>query len=114
MGSSAKGYDAMSDRALSVATQALQTISSIGFPFSGPLVDKTVVGAGYVRVGITVGTGATDIAIELGRNPTGCITINSITGAPIYQTAADQAASSGTVFVCRSLYATASATIVVI
>lgn len=100
-------------RALSVATQALQTALSIGFPIAEPLVDQTTVGATYVRVGVAVGTTATDIPILLGRQPSGCITINSTAGAPVYQTSADQAASSGTVFVCRSLYAT-TATIVVL
>lgn len=103
----------MAGRAIGIAARAFQNSQSVGFPVTEPLVDKTVVGSFYVRVGVAVGTGATNVAINLTRVPSGCLTINSSVGTLVYQTAADQAASTGLIFVCRSLSAT-NATIAVL
>lgn len=102
----------MKGRALGLATQALQSVQALGFPISEPLTDKTLVGSFYVRVGAPIGTGATNVAIALARKPSGCITLNSSVGTLVYQTSGDVAASTGAVFVCRSLSAT-TATIAV-
>ena len=91
---------------LSIATNALIQASQNGIPWTLPLVDKSPMGSFWVRVGITVGTGATNIAISLPRKPSGCITINSTAGTMIYQTAGDQAATTPSNFVCRSTSST--------
>jgi hypothetical protein len=103
----------VSGRAVSLATQALQQVAAVGFPVTTPLEDKTTVGSCYVRVGVAIGTGATDVAIDMTRKPSGCFTINSSAGTLVYQTAGDQAASTGLTFVCRSTAAT-TATIAVV
>jgi hypothetical protein len=81
---------------------AFRQVSQLGIPITAPLVDNTPVGSFWCRVGITVLSTPTNIPIQLTRVPSGCITIRTSNGAVIFQEAADVAASSGSVFVCRA------------
>jgi hypothetical protein len=74
----------MSDRALSIATQALQQTSVTGIPLTTPLADKATLGSFYVRVGITIGTGDTNVAVLLPRMPSMYIVVRNSSTATIY------------------------------
>ena len=94
----------VAETALARGSQALQNTQSLGFPITGKLVDSTVLGSGYVRVGvwISAGTAQTTIPIQLGRVPSGIVIVDNNTGAVVYRTAADVAASGPTAYVCRA------------
>lgn len=94
---------ATADQALAVANQALRATQAVGIPLTVPLVDNTPVGSFWARVGVAIGTGATNVPIGLTRKPSGCVTFNSSAGTLVYQSSADVAASTPAVFVCRSL-----------
>jgi hypothetical protein len=74
----------MNDRAITVASQALQTAKSLGFPITQPLVDKETIGSFYVRVGVTIGTGDTNVAIQLTRKPSAYSVLRSSNGGVVY------------------------------
>lgn len=75
------------------------------FPIKEPLVDSQMNGDFYVRLGVSVGTGATPVAIKLpGRKPS-FFWFTTTTGAVVFQTAADVTASTPASFVCRATVA---------
>lgn len=75
-----------------------------GLQVNEPLLDKTPLGAGnfWVRVGVGISTGATNIPIELPRKPSGIIVVDNNTGAVVFRTASDVAQSGPSVYVCRA------------
>jgi hypothetical protein len=93
------------DRSLSIATQALQTATSVGFPITGSIVDKTTVGSFYVRVGVAIGTGATNIAVLLPRIPSMFYILDNRPGGVVYRSTADVAAATQALLVCRATVA---------
>lgn len=72
------------------------------FPIKEPLVDSQMNGDFYVRLGVAVGTGATNVVIGLpGRKPS-FFFANTNNGAVVFQAAADVTASTPAKFVCRA------------
>lgn len=72
------------------------------FPIKEPLVDSQMNGDFYVRLGVSVGTGATSVAIRLpGRKPS-FFWFTTTNGSVVFQTTADVAASTPAAFVCRA------------
>jgi hypothetical protein len=67
-----------------VAIQALRATQNTGLPLNAPLVDKSPLGSFWVRVGVTIGTGDTAIAIQLPRVPSCYIIVRSSNGAGVY------------------------------
>ena len=77
-----------------------------GFPIKAPLEDNTACGDFWVRLGQAIATTATNVPIKLpGRKPS-FFFWTSVNGAVVYQTAADVANSTPSVFVCRATSST--------
>jgi len=74
----------MSGRALSVASQALQAVGGVGIPLTDTLIDGQQLGSFWVRVGVTVGTTDTNVAIKLARKPSCYLVVRSSNGAGVF------------------------------
>lgn len=95
--------------ARNVAWSALrQAIAAIGV--ADPLVDNTPLGGGayWVRKGVFIGAGQTLVPIQLPRTPSGVVIVDNDTGAVVFRTAADRAASGPSTYACRATGAGAS------
>lgn len=73
-----------------------------GIPLSQPLVDQQRLGSFWVRVGVSIGTGPTNVAHELGRTPSAFVVVNLDSANTIYATAGDSTLWSPTNITLRS------------
>jgi hypothetical protein len=102
----------MAGRALSIGTQALLATSSVGIPWTEPLIDATPLGSFWCRVGVTIGTGDTNVVIQLPRKPSGYIVVRRSNAGVIYD-GSTPANWTGTLITLRSTSAGNVVTILV-
>ena len=70
--------------AVALSTQAIQQLTAIGVPLTDPLIDKTSLGSFWVRVGVTIGTTDTNVAIQLPRKPSMYWIVRNSSTATVY------------------------------
>lgn len=92
-----------------VAWSALRTALG-AVQVNEPLQDQTPLGGGnyWVRKGVFIAAGQTLVPIQLPRTPSGIIVVDNDTGAVVFRTAADRAASGPSTYACRATGAGAS------
>jgi hypothetical protein len=88
--------------ALNVAQQAFINTQNQGIPVNQPLIDQQRIGSFWARVGVSIPQTGISLPHSLGRQPSGFIVVNDQTGAVIYQSGTDLAASTPSVIVVRA------------